>query len=112
MKKILLAFDGSHFSEGALEFARQLHNINPVYLAGIFLPQINYSALWSHSGGGKAGDLYIPLLEDEDAVAVQENIRRFEEYCIAHDIEFTVHKDFSDFALPQIKQESRFADLL
>ena len=112
MKKILLAFDGSHYSEGALEFARQLNYINPVYLAGIFLPQVNYSALWSHSGGGKAGDVFVPLMEDEDAAAVQENIRRFKEYCTSREIEFKVHKDFVDFALPQLKQESRFADLL
>ena len=112
MKKILLAFDGSHFSEGALEFARQLHYINPVYLAGIFLPQINYSALWSYSGGGKAEDIFVPLVEDEDAAGVKENIRRFEEYCNTHDIEFSVHKDFMDMALPQLKEESRFADLL
>ena len=112
MKKILIAFDGSHFSEGALEFARQLQTKNQVFLAGIFLPQIDYSALWSYSGGGQAGSLFIPLVEDEDAVAVQQNIRRFEEYCTKHDIEFSVHKDFFDFAVPQLKQESRFADLL
>ena len=112
MKKILLAFDGSHFSEGALEFARQLHYINPVYLAGIFLPQINYSALWSYSGGGKAEDIFVPLVEDENATGMKENIWRFEEYCNKHDIEFSVHKDFMDMALPQLKEESRFADLL
>ena len=112
MKKILLVFDGSHFSEGAIAFARQLHNFSPVYLAGIFLPQINYSALWSYSGGGKADDLFVPLVEDEDATAVKENIRRFEDYCTTNDIGFSVHKDFMDFALPQLKQESRFADLL
>ena len=112
MKKILIAFDGSHFSEGALEFARQLQTKNQVFLAGIFLPQIDYSALWSYSGGGQAGSLFVPLVEDEDAVAVQQNIKRFEEYCIKHNIEFSVHKDFLDFAVPQLKKESRFADLL
>lgn len=53
MRKILLAFDGSHFSEGAIEFANQLNKRNPVLLVGIFLPLIDYSALWSYSGGGK-----------------------------------------------------------
>ena len=112
MKKILLAFDGSHFSEGALGFARQLHNSSPVFLAGLFLPQVDYSALWSHSDGGKAGNIFIPLLEDEDAEAVQQNIQRFENYCKKYKIEFTVHKDFLDFAVPQLEKESRFADLL
>ena len=55
MKKVLVAFDGHHFSEGALEFARKLNEKNPLVLVGVFLPQVDYSALWSHSGGGKAG---------------------------------------------------------
>ena len=112
MKKILLAFDGSHYSEGALEFARMLHEKNPVFLAGIFLPQIDYSALWSHSGGGKSGSLFIPLVEDEDTLAVQENINRFEKYCNSRKIEYKIHKDFFDFAVPELKKESRFADLV
>ena len=40
MKKILLAFEGSHFSEGAFEFARKLNELSPVQLTGVFLPQI------------------------------------------------------------------------
>jgi nucleotide-binding universal stress UspA family protein len=112
MKKVLVAFDGSHFSEGALEFARQLNTRNPLLLIGAFLPQINYSALWSLSGGGKAGSVFIPLLEDDDAVAVQENMLRFAEYCQRNKIEYRVHKDFLNFALPELKNEARFADLL
>lgn len=112
MKKVLIAFDGAHFSEGALEFARQLHQKDAIFLAGIFLPQINYSALWSHSGGGKAGSLFIPLLEDEDAADVQQSIQRFEDYCRKNGMPHSVHKDFLDFALPELKLETRFADLL
>jgi hypothetical protein len=112
MKKVLLAFDGSHYSEGALEFARQLYEKNPFLLAGIFMPQIDYSALSNYSGVGKTGSLFIPLVEDEDTTAVQENIQRFEDYCRKKGIEYRVHKDFYDFALPELKKETRFADLL
>lgn len=112
MKKILLAFDGSHYSEGALEFARQLHKKSPVFLAGVFLPQIDYSALWSRSGGGKSGSLFIPLVEDEETAAVKNNIVRFENYCNTQKIEHRVHKDFFNFAVPELKKESRYADLV
>jgi nucleotide-binding universal stress UspA family protein len=112
MKKVLLAFDGHHFSEGALEFARQLNAKSPLLLTGVFLPQVDYSALWSHSGGGKAGAVFIPLLEDEDALAVQQNMKRFETYCRHNKIEYRLHKDFLNFAIPELKNETRFADLL
>ncbi len=112
MKKVLLAFDGSHFSEGALEFARQLNGLTPILLTGAFLPQIDYSGLWSHSGGGKSGSMFIPLVEDEDTAAVAANIKKFEDFCTQHKIEFRVHKDFFDMAVPGLKKETRFADLL
>lgn len=112
MKKILLAFDGSHFSEGALDFATELNKINPVMVTGLFMPLVDYSSLWSYSGGGKTESMFVPLVEDEDSKAVQENIHRFENFCRAHKIEYRVHKDFFDFAVPQLSRESRFADLL
>ena len=112
MKKVLVAFDGHHFSEGALNFARQLNERNPLLLIGVFLPQVNYAVLWSHSGGGKAGSTFIPLLEDEDALAVQQNMKRFEGFCHQNKIEYRLHKDFLNFAIPELKSESRFADLL
>lgn len=112
MKKILLAFDGSHYSTGALAFVQELNKRSPVMVTGAFLPQVNYSALWSYSGGGQAGSLFIPLLEDEDATEVQQNMQQFELFCRSNKIAYTIHKDFFDFALPQIKAETRFADLL
>jgi len=112
MRKILLAFDGSHYSKGAIEFAGRLNKKNPILLTGAFLPQVDYANLWSYSGGGTADKLFIPLVEDEDAESVQQNIKRFENYCIDNGIEYRVHKGFLDFALPELKKESRFADLL
>lgn len=112
MKKILLAFDGGHYSVGALEFAKELNNAEPIMLAGAFLPQIDFSSLWSHSGGGKAGNLFIPTLEDENAEMVKVNMDQFSGYCTEHKIDFRIHKDFYDFALPELRKETRFADLL
>jgi nucleotide-binding universal stress UspA family protein len=112
MKKILLAFDGRHFAEGALRFAKKLNEKSPILLTGAFLPQIDYANLWSYSGGGLSGSSYIPLVEDADAKAVKENISRFENFCKTGGIKYSVHKDYFDFALPELKRESRYADLL
>jgi hypothetical protein len=51
MKKILLAFDDSHFSTGAFEFARQLNDLRPILLTGVFIPQLSYANLWSYATG-------------------------------------------------------------
>lgn len=112
MKKILLAFDGAHFSEGALLFAKKLNDKSPILLTGAFLPQVDYANLWSYSGGAMAGASYIPLVEDADAEAVRRNIKRFESFCHKNTIKFRIHKDYFNFTIPELKRESRLADLL
>lgn len=112
MKKILLAFDGGHFSENILLFVKKLNGKNPVFLTGAFLPQIDYAGLWSYSGGGLSGTSFIPMVEDADAIEVKVNIKRFENFCRENDIRFSVHKNYFNFALPELRKESRYADLL
>lgn len=112
MKKIILAFDGANFSEGAFNFARRMNEISPVLLTGIFLPQINYSALWSYSSAAIGSGVVIPMLEEDDAATIEQHIERFKSLCQSNGIEYRVHKDFTDFALPGLKLETRFADLL
>lgn len=111
MKKIILAFEGTDFSEGAFEFARKINEKSKILLTGVFLPQVILSNLWSYADGVN-GPLFIPLVEDEDAELVRKNISHFEELCRKNGIEFRIHKDFYDFALPELKKETRFADLL
>lgn len=112
MKKILLAFDGSNFSEGAFEFARQLNEMEPVLVTGVFMPQVDYANLWSYASAAGAGVNYIPLLEEEDAELVHHNVMHFEELCQKNGVAYRVHKDFYSFALPELKKESRFADVV
>lgn len=111
MKKILLAFDGRHFSEGAFAFAKNLNKKQRILLTGVFLPQVDYANLWSYADG-VSGPLFIPLVEGEESEAIQKNINRFEQLCKENDIDYRVHKDFFDFALPELKNETRFADLV
>ena len=111
MKKLLLAFDGEHFSNGAFDFACRLNEREPLMLTGVFLPQLDFANLWSYAEG-TAGTLFVPLVEKDSAVKIEHNIARFEALCRKHHIEYRIHKDFNDFALPELKKETRFADLL
>jgi hypothetical protein len=111
MKKVLLAFDGVHFSKGAFEFARKMNESEKILLTGVFLPQVDFANLWSYAHGS-GGPLFIPLIEGEDSAVVQKNIARFEKLCRKHNIKYSVHKDFLDFAVPELTRETRFADIV
>jgi nucleotide-binding universal stress UspA family protein len=108
MKKIILAFDGTNFSEGAFEFARRLNEVEPILLTGAFMPQTQLSSLWSYAND----EATIPLVENEEAEIIQKNITRFENLCQKNGIEYRVHKDYFDFVIPELKKESLYADLL
>ena len=113
MKKILLAFDGSNFSEGAFEFVRRLNEIQPVMVAGLFMPQVSYVNLWSYAAAaGEGGSVFIPLIEESETELITRNIEHFESLCKKHGIRYSLHKHFFDFGLPQLKKESQFADVL
>jgi len=112
MKKVIIAFDGANFSDGAFNFARRMNEISPILLTGIFLPQINYAALWSYSSAAIGSGVVIPMLEEGDVAVIKQHIERFKSLCQMSGIEYRVHEDFNDFALPELKLETRFADLL
>lgn len=112
MKKVIIAFDGTGFAGSSFDFALYLNSIQPILLTGVFLPQTDLSSLWSHSGGGGTGSSFVPLMEEVEAEVVQRNIETFSKLCVKHNIEFRVHRDVMDFALPELAHETRFADLL
>lgn len=111
MKKIILAFDGTHFSEGAFEFARRLAEMQPVLLTGVFLPQVALANLWSYADAS-GGPLLMPMVEDNEAELVLKNIERFEELCRKNQIDYRVHRDYYNFAMPELKKESHYADVI
>jgi len=109
MKKVLVAFDNGHFSKGAFEFARRLNELQPILLTGVFLPNVDYSALtYAYSGTLPVA----PFIEGYDPELVKQQVHAFEAACVHHHIEFRTHKDRYDFALPELRKETRFADLL
>ncbi len=111
MKKVLMVFDNTNFSEGAFEFARWLNQREPVLVTAAFVPQVDFANLWSYTAG-VAGAMVIPMLEETDAELVQKNIERFEELCKRNKMTFAVHRDFYGFVVPELQKESRFSDLM
>jgi hypothetical protein len=111
MKKVLLASDFTQFSEGAFEFARRMNATEKIFLTGAFLPHVNFSTLWSYASG-EHGSLLMPQPEPVEQEVIDRNIAHFEILCRRFDIDYAVHKEFFDFALPEFKTETRFADLV
>jgi len=111
MRKILVAFDGSQYSEGAMSFARQLNETERITLTGLFLPQVSLANLWSYADA-MTGASYIPLVEESEAELIEKNIDRFKEYCLVHDIRHDVNKAMFDLAMPELRKETRFADVV
>lgn len=111
MKKILLAFDAYHFSEGAFEFARRLNEIQPILLTGIFLPREVAAGLWSFAEGMTEPFLYAYSSLQEPG-KTNENRERFEHLCQANGIDYRIHYEDYGFTLTELEKETRFADLL
>jgi nucleotide-binding universal stress UspA family protein len=112
MKKVLLAFDGRHFSKGVFEFVREMNRKQAVMAVGIFLPAVDYTELLYSYGGMPAGPIYINDVVDADDNVVNEHIARFSTLCSANGIAFQLHEDFTKHAVQHIREETRFADLL
>ena len=90
MKKILIAFDGTHFSEGAFDFAKKLNDLQPILLTGVFIPQVSYANLWSY-GDAMAGPLYSPLVMEDNTGLLEQNIEHFQSLCKKNNISYLVH---------------------
>lgn len=112
MKKVIIAFDGKHFSKGAINIAEYLNEHEPILLTGIFLSPVDYRDVIGVGAVGLGGPVYMPVVDKEDDVLIKNNIRQFEEVCQHKGFEYRVHKDSELFALEELITETRFADLL
>ncbi len=111
MKKIIIPFDGGHFSEGAFKLASMLNETSPVLLTGIFLPEVDYAKIFFFPTAF-AAPAYIPVLEDFEEETVERNINLFIELCQKNNIKHKTHKDLYDTAVSLLSMESRFADMM
>jgi hypothetical protein len=112
MNRILVAFDGPHFSQATLNFVRRLNEMQPVLVKGLFLPEVDYARLYSYSAGGMAGAYPILVARDEDTVCVQKNMDQFRKFCADNQIASELREALTELPFPELKKETRFADLL
>lgn len=111
MKKIVIAFDGSHYSEGAMQMAEWLNERQTLLMTGVFLSPVDYREVIGYAGAGMSGAVVLPEI-GTDEVPIRENMARFEETCRRKGFEYRVHRDTDFFALQELIRETRFADLL
>ena len=111
MKKIIIPFDGGHFSKGAFSFVSSLHEIKPILLTGVFLPEVDYARFFFFPTAFAAPS-FIAGVEDFEEEEVNKSVEKFEELCQKNMIEYRVHKDLYDSSIPQLTKETRFADLM
>ena len=111
MKKIITLFDSSGMPAELLPFIRSLNDQGGILLTGIFLPRFSYTDLWS-SASPMSGVYLTPLLEGEDDELMQRSIEEFKTLCVRNAIEHRVHDDQPFFSLENLKNETRFADLM
>jgi len=111
MKKLLLVFDGAHFSEGAFKMANFLHEQEQMLVTGVFLQPIDFRDMVGYSSMGAASPVSVtPYPTDESAIT--QNMARFAERCQQAGMEFRSHRDTDMFALQELQKESCFADLM
>ncbi len=113
MKKILIAIAENKLPEGAFEFIRQLNEINPVLVTGVFLREVSYYAepIMSYYGG-MGVPAYSPEIEAISQEEIKKRIQWFESSCQKNNIEYRIHNDTDNLIVQELEKETRFADLL
>ncbi|HEY9262114.1 hypothetical protein [Chitinophaga sp.] len=106
MKKVLLAVDGDNFPEGAFEFARKMNEQEPILLTGVFLPELDLSRNITYAS------VFVPLLETYAAESLEKSIATFRQQCMRYGIDYNIHNNLPEYGIPELKKETRFADLL
>ena len=111
MRKIIAAFEAPYFSEGAMRFITKMNTSEPVTVTGVFLPAPIHTQFWSYADT-MPGGMLLPPVDEVIPADINKSVARFRQYCIDHHLRYRVIKKFNDFALPELKQQSRFADLI
>lgn len=111
MKKIILVFDGNHFSEGAFKMATFINELEQVMVTGVFLQAIDYRDIVGYSSMGDGSPITVTPYQTDEKVTARI-IKTFESRCLHAGLEFRTHKDTDLFALQELQTETRFADLM
>ena len=112
MKKVLLAFDGEHFSQDSVEFVRQMNLYQPVLAVGVFLPAVEYAELLYSFSGVPSGPLLVSEVVPGNEAVIQKNIALFKTACAQAGITSHIHREPLGNIADLLHEETRFADLL
>ena len=119
MKKVLVAFDGSNYSESALNYAiKASENEKGNILTGVFIEDLNYAYMFSNFGvdpasfelTGEYGEYLEEIRQNEEAT-IENSKAAFEKRCKEAGVNYTIHWDEGVTVLELIR-ESTYADLL
>ena len=113
MKKILVAFDGSVFSEGALEYAFALSVEQDAMIVGVFIEDLSYVGYATLFGEDyfTFNPTLIEKMEKEAEGKIHESIAKFESICTSRGVHFKAHLD-KGVPVNELVRESLFADLI
>ncbi|MBK9730726.1 MAG: universal stress protein [Chitinophagaceae bacterium] len=113
MKKILVAFDGTVFSEGALEYAFHLSGNEGAMIVGVFIEDLSYVGYATLFGEDyfTFNAALLEKMEHEDDGKFSESISKFESICKQRGISYQVHLD-KGVPVNELVRESLFADLI
>lgn len=111
MKKIVLPIEAGSYPAECLDLVRQLNRCAPVMLTAAIVPDVDYASLWAVPGGFATAS-YLAEVSSEAIEAINKNSERIGDFCLEENIRHIVRKDQFDFALQEIRKESRFADLV
>jgi hypothetical protein len=111
MNKVIIPFDGKHFSKGAFSLACHLNAKSAIMLTGIFLPEVDYAKIFFFPAAFAAPS-YIPLAEDFSDEKINSTIELFTRLCQRHQINYRAHRDVKIPSIAELSNQSRFADLM
>jgi nucleotide-binding universal stress UspA family protein len=110
MNKVLIAFDGGNFSEGAFNFALRWHEHKKFLLTAVFLSSVDYATFLGYPLG--MNSTFLMDMAEEDEKQTTKSIEHFKKICEVNNIDYRIHKDLGGKALSELARETRFADLL
>ncbi|MBX7107556.1 MAG: universal stress protein [Chitinophagales bacterium] len=113
MKKILVAFDGTVFSEGALQYAFHLSANESAMITGVFIEDLSYVGYATLFGEDyfTFNPALLEKMEHEDDHKLEASIAKFEGICKERGVSYQVHLD-KGVPVNELVRESLFADLI
>lgn len=116
--------EGNRYPKELIDFVCTLHPVAPVRLTAALVPLSDYAAMITRDAMAQDGMTQDAIMEDamtgvpeergneEEERIARSHCRRLEKVCDDNQIQCKMHLDREDFALPCLRRESRYADLM